>query len=248
MKKEIVISLFVLFVSLLFFFVNYFNPINIAPLKRALNSVVDFSRSEKLQKENEALREEIIKIRHDAAKYELTEKENKELKTLLDIKNTKNYKKTYCQVVAQSFAGNIHITVNKGKMHNIKKGDIAVFGTALVGRVEEVFPQNAKITPVGAPGISAGAVVSRTKAYGYTEGSRDSFLKNEVTLYLFGTSDFAAAGDKILTSGLGTAYPEGLILGNIVDSTDKKTGCARVLLYADVISLRNLCILSEVDK
>lgn len=246
MKKEIILSFFILFVAFSFFMFNYFNPINLEPVTSAIFNVIDFTRAKKLQQENEALKEEIIKINTNKAKTELLEKENKELKTLLNIKSSKNTEKTYATVIGQSFSQEYHITIDKGSSHGIKKGDVAVFGTALVGRVTSVSDDISKITPISAPEICVGAEVSRTAALGYTEGSRENFFKNKVTLFLFGAGDYASSGDRILSSGLGTAYPEGLLLGTVTESTDRKDRRAEVKLSLDLFSLRHICILSEV--
>lgn len=246
MKKQIIISFLILIFSFSFFFVNYFNPINLKPLKNMLYTLADFTHTKKLQKENEALKEKLSVLQTDKAKAELYEKENKDLKELLNINTKKSTKKIYTSVIGTDFSQGYYITVDKGSADGIKAGDIAVFGKSVVGRVEEVFERISKIKPISAPGISVGSVVSRTLALGYTEGSRESFSKNKIDLYLFGGTDFAASGDRILTSDLGTAYPEGLLIGTVTESTDRKNHRAEVRLTFDLFSLRHLCVISEV--
>lgn len=244
MKKQIIISFLILVASFSFFFVNYFNPINLESLKSALFAITDSTKN--LQKENETLKEEISILKTNHAKSELLEKENKDLKKLLNIKTSKTTQKVYCAVIGTDFSQGYNITVDKGSTDGIKVGDIAVFGTSLVGRVEEVYEKISKIRPISAPDISVGSVVSRTQFLGYTEGSRTDFSHNLVALFLFGGNDFATSGDRILTSGLGTAYPGGLLIGTVTDSTDRKTKRAKVKLSVDLFSLRHLCILTEV--
>lgn len=246
MKKQIIISGLILLVSFSFFFVNYFNPINLEPLKSALFTLVDFTHTKKLQKENEALKEELTDLQTNKAKTELLEKENKDLKKLLNIETKRNTKKTYAKVIGTDFSQGYFITVDKGSNDGISLGDIAVFGSALVGRVEEVSDRVSKIKPISSPDISVGSMISRTEALGYTEASRECFSHNKVMLFLFGGTDFAAAGDRILTSGLGSAYPEGLLIGTVLDSTDRKTHHAEVRLSVDLFSLRYVTILTEV--
>lgn len=246
MKKQIIISGLILLVSFSFFFVNYFNPINLEPVKSALFTLVDFTRTKELQKENEALKEKLSISETNKSKAELLEKENKDFKKLLNIKTKKNTKKTYAKVIGTDFSQGYYITVDKGSNDGIKVGDIAVFGSAIVGRVEEVFDKLSKIKPISSPDISVGSMISRTQGLGYTEASRENFSRNKITLYLFGGTDFAAVGDRILTSGLGTAYPEGLLIGTVTDSTDRKTHRAEVTLAVDLFSLRHVTILTEV--
>ncbi len=246
MKKQIIVSCLILFVSFSFFFVNYFNPINLEPIRSTIFALVDFARTKSVQKENEVLKEKISVLETNKAKSELLEKENKDLKKLLNIKISKNTKKTYAKVIGTDFSQGYSITVNKGTNDGIIIGDIAVFGESLVGRVEEVFDKISKIKPISSPDISVGSMIPRSQALGYTEGSRENFSHNKVALYLFGGTDFAAVGDRILTSGLGTAYPEGFLIGTVTDSTDRKTHRAEVTLSVDLFSLRHVTILTEV--
>lgn len=246
MKKQIIISFVILLVSFSFFFINYFNPINLEPVKSALFTLVDFTRTKSTQRENEDLKKKLINLQTDKAKTELLEKENKDLKKLLNIETKRNTKKTYAKVIGTDFSQGYNITVDKGSNDGIATGDIAVFGESLVGRVEKVSDKISKIKPISAPDISVGSMISRTEALGYTEGSREHFSRNKVALFLFGGTDFATSGDRILTSGLGTAYPEGLLIGTVTDSTDRKTHRAEVTLSVDLFSLRYVTILTEV--
>ena len=71
MKKQIIISGLILLVSFSFFFINYFNPINLEHVKSALFTLVDFTRTKELQKENEALKKKLVKTQTNKAKTEL---------------------------------------------------------------------------------------------------------------------------------------------------------------------------------
>lgn len=246
MKKQIIISSLILLVAFSFFFINYFNPINLEAVKSALFTLADFTRTKELRKENEALKEKLSISETNKAKTELLEKENKDLKKLLNIKTKKNTKKTYAKVIGTDFSQGYYITIDKGSLDGIKVGDIAVFGESLVGRVEKVFDKISKIKPISSPDVSVGSIISRTQGLGYTVGNRENFTHNKVELFLFGGTDFATTGDRILTSGLGTAYPEGLLIGTVTDSTDRKTHRAKIALSADLFSLRFITILTEV--
>ena len=57
MKKQIIISSLILLVAFSFFFINYFNPINLEAVKSALFTLVDFTRTKDLRKENATERE-----------------------------------------------------------------------------------------------------------------------------------------------------------------------------------------------
>lgn len=237
MKKVIAVCVFVVTLGLV---MNALNP-DFSPIKRAITSIADTSA----QKENQKLKERVAFLLQQTAKLQLLEQENKDLKVLLDTNISNNYKKTYANVLSLAVTDEIFITADKGADHNIKSGDIAVFGTALVGRVIKVDKTCSHISPITAPEVCVGSTLSRTGAFGYTEGSRQNFFENTLSLTLFGAGDFAAAGDEILTSGLGSVFPKGLLIGSVTDAT-KKDENATIRTAVDFFSLHTICILSEV--
>ncbi len=239
MKKAITVSLFVIVFGIV---LNVLNP-DFSPIKRAITSVIDSSATQKITQ----LEEKISILNQKTAKLEPLERENKKLKTLLDIETSKEYKKIYVNVLSLSVADEIFITIDKGAKSNIKSGDVAVFGANLIGRVTKVYDMRAHIVPITAPKNSVGACVLRTGSFGYTESSRQDFFENKLSLTLFGAQDFAAGGDKITTSGLGSVFPEGLIIGSVIESNSKDQP-AIVRTATDFFSLDTLCVLTEVGK
>lgn len=240
MKKVMYATVFVVSFAVVLFLVN---PIDFTYVKKALTTITDTG----VTKENEELKKQIVNLTQQKSKAELLEHENKELRQLLDINNSKNYEEIFANVVGVTYSTKNFLTIDKGASHGIKPGNVAVFGNALVGRVSAVFDTSAQVIPITAPDISVGAVMSRTGATGYTESSRQGFFENSISLTLFGAEDFAAAGDKILTSGLGTVFPKGLLIGSVTDSTNKKSSKATLRTAVDMFSLSAVCILSEVE-
>ena len=75
MKKQIIISSLILLVAFSFFFINYFNPINLEPVKSALFTLADFTRTKELRKEIANLKETLATERETKASYYKNEKE-----------------------------------------------------------------------------------------------------------------------------------------------------------------------------
>lgn len=238
MKKVIAACAFVITFGIV---LHALNP-DFTPLKQAITTVFDT----KISKENHELKKQVVTLKQQTARLELLEKENHRLKALLDTDISKKYTETYANVTSLSISDEIFITIDKGAKHGIKSGDVAVLGSSLAGRVIRIFDTHAHILPITSPDVSAGALMSRTGALGYTESSRQGFFENTLTLTLFGALDHAAAGDDILTSGLGTVFPKGLLIGTVLDATTKDHN-ATIRTSVDFFSLHTLCILSEVD-
>lgn len=239
MKKALTVSLFIVVFGIV---LNVLNP-DFSPIKRAITSIVDTRATQKVTQ----LEEEISILNQKLVSFQSLERENKKLKTLLDINTQKEYKKIYANVVSLSIADEIFITIDKGAKSNIKQGDVAVFGGNLVGRVTKVSDTKSHIVPISAPKNSVGACLLRTGAFGYTESSRQDFFENKLSLTLFGAQDFAAGGDTITTSGLGNVFPEGLVIGSVIKSNSKEEP-AIIRTATDFFSLNTICVLTEVGK
>ena len=212
------------------------------PMKKAISGLFDTQ----VRAENQALRAKVATLQQQISKIQVLERENNDLKVLLNTNFSKEYKKTYATVMSQSITEDIFISLDKGTKDGIKQGDVVVFGSSLLGRITKVYDTYCNFVPITAPKISAGALLSRTGALGYTESSRQGFFENTLSLTLFGAGDFAAAGDKIITSGLGSVFPKGLIIGSVIDSTTKEK--AAKLRTEDMFRLHTVCILSEAGR
>ena len=116
MKKALTVSLFIVVFGIV---LNVLNP-DFSPIKKAITSIVDTSATQKVTK----LEEEISILNQKLVSFQSLERENKKLKTLLDINTQKEYKKIYANVVSLSIADEIFITIDKGAKSNIKQGDI----------------------------------------------------------------------------------------------------------------------------
>ena len=212
------------------------------PMKKAISGLFDTQ----VRAENQVLREKVTTLQQQISKIQVLERENNDLKVLLNTNFSKEYKKTYATVVSQSIANDIFVSLDKGTKDGIKEGNVVVFGSSLLGRITKVYDTYCNFVPITAPESSAGALLSRTGALGYTESSRQGFFENTLSLTLFGAGDFAAAGDKIITSGLGSVFPKGLIIGSVIDSTTKEK--AAKLRTEDMFRLHTVCILSEAGR
>lgn len=212
------------------------------PMKKAISGLFDTQ----VRAENQALRAKVATLQQQISKIQVLERENNDLKVLLNTNFSKEYKKTYATVISQSITEYIFISLDKGSKNGIKQGDVVVFGSSLLGRITKVYDTYCNFVPITAPKISAGALLSRTGALGYTESSRQGFFENTLSLTLFGAGDFAAAGDKIITSGLGSVFPKGLIIGSVIESTTKERQA--LVRTEDMFRLHTVCILSEAGR
>ncbi len=105
------------------------------------------------------------------------------------------------------------ITINVGQADGVSVGmPVVTGGAVLVGRVVETGLHTSKVRLVTDTGHSVAAILQQSRATGLVVGQADGSLR---MLYI-PQEDTVQVGDIVLTSGLGGAFPRGLILGQVV--------------------------------
>lgn len=111
-----------------------------------------------------------------------------------------------------------YIIIGAGSQNGLKAGMPVVTERGLVGRVEEVYENVAKVRLITDVNSSVNAIVQRTRATGIVRGQVGGRL---ILDYLPQGDDVVSVGDLILTSGLGGGYPRQLIIGQVTKLTQK---------------------------
>ncbi len=105
------------------------------------------------------------------------------------------------------------ITINVGQADGVSVGmPVVTGGAVLVGRVVETGFHTSKVRLVTDTGHSVAAILQQSRATGLVVGQADGSLR---MLYI-PQEDTVQVGDIVLTSGLGGAFPRGLVLGQVV--------------------------------
>ncbi len=105
------------------------------------------------------------------------------------------------------------ITINVGQADGVSVGmPVVTGGAVLVGRVVETGLHTSKVRLVTDTGHSVAAILQQSRATGLVVGQADGSLR---MLYI-PQEDTVQVGDIVLTSGLGGAFPRGLVLGQVV--------------------------------
>lgn len=180
------------------------------------DNVVGIFSYRKLQGEVERLTKENNELNKKITEAKLNKEELEELRELSEILNFDYTKKKFRYVSADviSMDGsnwtNI-FTIDRGEKAGIEVGDAVVNGMGLVGRVEEVGSNWAKVISIIDTDSKISFKLARDRkqqgiAMGDASGNISGFMMN--------ADSTVAEGDVLITSGLGT-YPEGLEIGNV---------------------------------
>jgi rod shape-determining protein MreC len=103
--------------------------------------------------------------------------------------------------------------IDKGRVQGIRSGMPVINALGVVGKVAEVSQTSSKVILVNDPGFSVAVLNRRSREAGLLSGS----LSGECRLsYLPADSD-VEAGDELVTAKLSTTFPEGLLVGKVVE-------------------------------
>lgn len=171
-----------------------------------------------LKTENNALKDENLKLRSEMATERLASAENEELRELLQYKPQAPGKLVVAGVIGRSSVQYFsEITVNKGSRSGVREDLAVISGGALVGKVVQVTPTTSKVQLIidDQSGVSVSLLGSSDAAVVSGENLRElraRYIRKESTV---------RPGDTVVTSGLGGVYPAGLLVGTVARVIDR---------------------------
>lgn len=197
----------------------------LTPLQKLFTSVTDaadgfvsyFTEFDRIVEENRLLKEENSALKDKISSAEEAEQINDWLFSYLELKREHEDFSLQDAAVTGRESGNYMtvFTLDKGSNQGIEKNMPVVSPDGIVGYVNEVGTDWCRAVTLLQNGGSCGAYVERSGEIGVISGdytlARDGLCKME---YLAADSDIKV-GDRILSSGLGSVYPRGLVIGYV---------------------------------
>lgn len=196
------------------------------PIQRTVSSVSEWLEGiygyiyeyDKLQAENERLREALTKAQEQARNGEAAIGENARLRELLDFKEKHSDMTLEAAKVISWTSSNwaSSFTISKGTSSGISVGDsvITEYGV-LVGQITEVGSTWATVTTIIDTGSSIGAYVSESESAGMLVGDFAMMQDGHAKLSYLSDGAQIFNGDTVMTSGAGGAFPQGLVIGTV---------------------------------
>jgi rod shape-determining protein MreC len=184
------------FVALQDFFTS---PRDIASLRQ---------RNAELEGEVAELQAQVIQLQQDVGETEI-------LAALVDFSRARSensYKAA--AVIGRDPSPFLHyVIINVGSNDGILRGMPVVTNQGLIGRVEAVIADAARVQLITDPASSVNVRLQNAE----TEASLVGSVTGDVTLELIPQDIIVQPGDLVLTSGLGGGYPPDLIIGQVVN-------------------------------
>jgi rod shape-determining protein MreC len=209
---------------------------------------------ERLKDENERLKDELAASRdriHNAEEYEELMKFYSEH---LQIKREHmDFMFEPADITGVGKTSGNYMTVvnlNKGSDHGITVDMPIISGDAVIGYTVEVGGKWSKAVTLIESASSVGAYISRTGQMGVVEGNFTLISDGLCEMKYIPADADVQVGDRVVSSGLGSVYPKGLVIGYVeavdVDSYGRSL-VVKVKPAADLTALARVMIIVDYD-
>ena len=182
------------------------------------------------------LRQEVDTLRSRLIGVEEVLRENTRFEKLLDFKRKLIFSSVPANVIARDPTNwNASIIIDKGSKEGIGQGMPVVTAAGVVGKVAEVGSSYSRVIVLTDPQFSVPAILQTSRESGLISGS----LQGLCRLRYLSSAAEVQIGDKVITSKLSSSFPEGLLIGEIVDahgSPDRPEGLEFVVQPAVALS------------
>jgi rod shape-determining protein MreC len=162
--------------------------------------------------------------------------DNRELSQLLKVVPKSSVSYITARVIANSGGGYVRsVMINAGAEEGLARGQAAIAGEGLVGRLTEVGGRAARVLLITDLNSRVPVVIERSRANAVLAGDNSERPR----LLFVNPPDPIKIGDRIVTSGEGGVFPPDLPVG-VVAALD--AGGARVEPYVDASQLGHLLV------
>jgi rod shape-determining protein MreC len=167
-----------------------------------------------LRTRNAELQAEVSQLQAQVIDLQQRVNETEVLRALVDFSRT-NPESTYraAAVIGRDPSPFLHyVVINRGSNDDIRRGMPVVTNQGLIGRVDAVIADAARVQLITDPASSINVYLQNAGTDAILVGS----VTGDVSLDMISQDASVEPGDLILTSGLGGGYPPDLIIGQVL--------------------------------
>ena len=191
-----------------------------------------------LRQRNAELEAEVAELQAQVIQLQQEVGETQILAALVDFSRA-NPENTYkaAAVIGRDPSPFLHyVIINRGSNDGILRGMPVVTNQGLVGRVDAVIADAARVQLITDPAAKVNIRLQNAE----TEASLIGSVTGDVTLDLIPQDVAIEAGDLVLTSGLGGGYPPDLIIGQIVNIRKRDVDLFQIATVQPVVDFNSL--------
>ena len=213
--------------------------------------ITEFDR---LKAENKELKAQIDGMRNEVQEAEAIKAENEQFRKYLELKAEHlDYTFENADIVGHGSGNYMTVfTLSKGKNYGIEAGmPIISENGGLIGGITDSGGTWSSASSITDPSSSVGAFVERSLSSGIVSGDYNLGRSGLCKMAYLDESADIRTGDRILTSGVGSVYPRGLVIGTVTEvavdeSTRSKYAIIRPL--AELNGLSSVMVLTTYEK
>jgi rod shape-determining protein MreC len=179
------------------------------------------------QKENDAMRAELDRLKVRNAELEGRALEADRLAALLNFRNTQpDVPMLAARVIGASpDSGSLVVNIDRGSRDGIRRDMGVITPDGVVGKIFAVYPDISQVLLLGDKDSGVGALLADTRTQGPVKGTGEPLL----SLDYISSDEKVTVGEAVLTSGQDRIFPKDLPVGKVVDFVaDPKTPFMRI--------------------
>jgi rod shape-determining protein MreC len=174
------------------------------------------------QKENDAMRAEMDRLKVRNAELEGRALEADRLAALLNFRTAHpDSPMIAAHVIGGSpDSGSLVVNIDRGSRDGLRRDMGVITPDGVVGKILAVYPDISQVLLLGDKESGVGALLADTRTQGPVKGTGEPLL----SLDYISSDEKITAGEAVLTSGQDRIFPKDLPVGKVVDfSSDPKT-------------------------
>jgi len=162
--------------------------------------------------------------------------ENDSLRSLLDFKKQLHYLSIPCEVIGLDYSENRKIIfLNRGGEDNISENMVCLNSKGLIGKVVEVGNNLCEVICLNDPNSRIPAKTEQSQEQGIVYGTAKG---NILEMRYLSKDTKTELGEMVITSGLGSIYPKGILIGKI--SSTRIDGFYKTATITPAVNFFNL--------
>lgn len=174
------------------------------------------------QRENEAMRAELDRLKVRNAELEGKAREADRLASLLNFRTGHSEAPMLPAAVigGSPDSGSQVMYINRGSRDGIRRDMGVITPDGVVGKILAAYPDTSQVLLLSDKESGVGALLADTRTQGPVKGTGEPLL----SLEYISVDDKVAAGEAVLTSGQDRIFPKDLPVGTVVDAVpDRKS-------------------------
>lgn len=198
-----------------------------------------------LREEHERLRQRLLSLEEHNSRLLEVEHENQRLREILSFAQASALTGVAADVIGYDPSNWVKaVTISRAAGVNLTPGMPVIEGKGLVGQISSVASGSARVLLIIDSGSGVDATLQGERVRGVVSGNGSGGCEMH---YVLNDAE-VAVGERVITSGLDGVYPKGLLIGVVVEVSEKSNGMFRKIQVKPAVDFDKLESVLVVTK